>query len=142
MNDENFSIVDSKKNKKNLSNGIQLLIAFGANIVIYAMTYFYPSIVLYSGDSYDSYSDREVRRYILYALVAVGFYLCYNIIELYKQSRGESIEDGEAGIDAEFMGTYSYTTLQDKRWVVYVASAAGGAINVLLYLAFLGFVIK
>lgn len=139
MNDENFSVVDNEKNKRKISGGrsssvvIQILIALGLNVFVYSATYFRPLLFT---------NSRGNRDYIFYVVAAGGFYLFYNIIELYKQSHGESIEDVETGIDAEFMGTYSYTTSQDKKWLAYVASAVGGGINVLLYLAFLGFVVK
>lgn len=141
MDDGELSIVDTEKSRQNRnqqkkfsSSGIRVLTALGANLLIYLTTYFEPSLA--------TYSDGDVKKYVFYALIGVGFYICHGIIELYKQSRGESIEEDEAGIDAEFMGTYKYTTFQDQKWFIYVVSAAAGGLNVLVYLAFLAFIVK
>lgn len=140
MSDDFFSVTDPEENKKSLyrlNNSFAAekwtLVYLAAEAVIFAITYF--------NKSYVTDADGDAIGSLLYALGLLGFLICKNIIEFFRKSSGTNIED-ESTIDAEFMGTYKYTSSQDSKWFTWGISAAAGGLNVVIYLAFLVFVAK
>lgn len=141
MSDDFLSIKDSKENRKRLSKLNSplaelkwIFAAVGFNLLIYIITYFKPSLV--------TDAEGDAIGYLLYAVGGVGFIICHSTISFFLRAHGEKVEEDETGIDAEFMGTYKYTSFQDKMWFIFGISAAAGGLNVIVYLAFLSLIVK
>jgi hypothetical protein len=141
MNDEILSIFETEKNTQNIqqeekfsTNRSWVLAAIVLNVFIYSITYFEWSLVVYS--------NGEEKEYIFYVLMAVGYYIGYDTIEFYKQSRGESIEEDRAQIDADFMKTYRRDSFLEEKKFIHSFSIAAGAFNGFVYLVLFSFFVE
>lgn len=150
MSDDFLSLTDTEKNRRvayknnnSFKEEIYIISSLGVLAIICLITYFSPS--------YLTDSDGETLQLLFYGLWVIGFVIGDNILKIIQRFQNRKLyeemteleeNEGEVGIDAEFMGTYGYTSSRDIKWGNLLFAGAIGGVNIVIYLLFAAFIAR
>ncbi len=82
---------------------------------------------------------QDIERFLaIIALVGgIGFLITFTAFRLFQTTASTTAEVDS--IESGVMGGYQYASTQNRRWGFWLIAAAGGAVNIAVYMAILAF---
>jgi hypothetical protein len=138
-----FDDEEEKRKREELADGIRTILDSADDPRVAAkrlrfLVLMDAALLIFSAFAATPIADLKIETYGYLAFLAfcIGLGIAFTAFRFYQKTSSPTREFDS--IDSGVMGGYNYSSTQDRKWSMWLASVCGGALNALLFAVIIG----